>query len=105
MLPCCPRLTPLLLLPNTTQVLCIQGFLAARKHHERLLALARMMAKSGLPCLKAGDRAVRGMEKRLALGLTEVACVQVVLGLISDSLDAWRTRQYDAYQRVLNGIL
>jgi phosphatidylinositol 4-kinase len=31
--------------------------------------------------------------------------VEVVLGLISDSLDAWRTRQYDYYQRVLNGIL
>jgi len=26
-------------------------------------------------------------------------CVEVVLGLISDSLDAWRTRQYDYYQR------
>jgi len=25
--------------------------------------------------------------------------VEVVLGLISDSLDAWRTRQYDYYQR------
>ena len=34
-----------------------------------------------------------------------VQCVEVVLGLISDSLDAWRTRQYDYYQRVLNGIL
>lgn len=26
-------------------------------------------------------------------------CVEVVLGLISDSVDAWRTRQYDQYQR------
>jgi phosphatidylinositol 4-kinase B len=31
--------------------------------------------------------------------------MQHVLGLISDSLDAWRTRQYDIYQRLLNGIL
>lgn len=31
--------------------------------------------------------------------------VEVVMGLISESLDNWRTRQYDAYQRVLNGIL
>ena len=31
--------------------------------------------------------------------------VQMVLSLISDSLDAWRTRQYDYYQRVMNGIL
>lgn len=32
-------------------------------------------------------------------------CVSLVLNLISSSLDAWRTRQYDYYQRLLNGIL
>ena len=52
-----------------------------------------------------GDRAVKALEKRFQLSLTEVQCVQHVLTLISDSLDAWRTRQYDYYQRVLNGIL
>ena len=108
--------------------------------------MVKIMAKSGLPCFKAGaDRTVKGLEKRLALNLTEVqvsvhtrswnglsdpgfkcfplrfvsqlissanesACpiiqvVQMVLSLISDSLDAWRTRQYDYYQRVMNGIL
>jgi hypothetical protein len=36
---------------------------------------------------------------------SDLQCVEVVLGMISDSLDAWRTRQYDYYQRVLNGIL
>jgi phosphatidylinositol 4-kinase len=35
----------------------------------------------------------------------EVKVVQIVLGLIRDSLDAWCTRQYDYYQRLLNGIL
>ena len=40
-----------------------------------------------------------------ALHPVHVQCVEIVLGLISDSLDAWRTRQYDYYQRVLNGIL
>lgn len=39
------------------------------------------------------------------LSLTEVQCVSHVIGLIAESLDAWRTRQYDYYQRVLNGIL
>lgn len=86
-------------------MLCIRGFLACRKHHERLVGLVKMMAKSGLPCFKGGDRAVKQLEKRLHLGHTEVACVQLVLELISSSLDAWRTRQYDYYQRVLNGIL
>jgi phosphatidylinositol 4-kinase len=88
------------------QVLMIQGFLACRKHHERLLLLVRMMARSGLPCYgKGGERCVKALEKRLSLSLTEVQVMQHVLSLISDSLDAWRTRQYDYYQRLLNGIL
>jgi len=88
------------------KVLLIQGFLACRKHAERIVLLVKMMSKSGLPCFKAGpERTVKGVEKRLALGLTEVQAVQMVLSLISDSLDAWRTRQYDYYQRVMNGIL
>lgn len=76
-----------------------------RKHHERLVALVRMMARSGLPCYKAGRRTAEALEKRLALQLPEPQVVQHVLELISSSLDAWRTRQYDYYQRVLNGIL
>lgn len=143
----------------TPQVLLIQGFLACRKHSERIVLMVKMMSKSGLPCFKSGaERTVRALEKRLALNLTEVqvrpvskgrrrvvggaricgahrgnvrdkgavgsseckaslVCVpcampcphmqvvQMVLSLISDSLDAWRTRQYDYYQRVMNGIL
>jgi len=39
--------------------------------------MVKMMAKSGLPCFKAGaERTVKGLEKRLALNLTEVqVCV------------------------------
>ena len=86
-------------------MLLIQGFLACRKHHDRLLLMVRMMSKSGFPCFKQGERSVKAFEKRFLLHLTEMQCVQSVLGLISDSLDAWRTRQYDMYQRLLNGIL
>jgi len=81
------------------QLLVIQGVLACRKHHDRLLLMVRMMSRSGFPCFKQGERAVKALEKRFQLQLTEVQCVQSVLGLISDSLDAWRTRQYDYYQR------
>ncbi|KAL5058159.1 hypothetical protein RYX36_029763, partial [Vicia faba] len=45
------------------------------------------------------------LTKAFHLSLTEEQCVSLVLSLISSSLDAWRTRQYDYYQRVLNGIL
>lgn len=89
---------------------------------------------SGFPCFKGGPRTIQNLRKRYHLSLTEEVwfhsrnllslyrtfvakvfiavhvvflqqCVSVVLSLISSSLDAWRTRQYDYYQRVLNGIL
>jgi phosphatidylinositol 4-kinase len=86
-------------------VLTIQGFLAVRKHADRILLLVEMMQDSGCPCFKSRVAAVEGLRKRFHLALPEPQVVEVVLGLISDSLDAWRTRQYDYYQRVLNGIL
>ncbi|PRW56340.1 phophatdylinositol 4-kinase [Chlorella sorokiniana] len=87
------------------KVLTIQGFLAVRKHADRILLLVEMMQGSGCPCFKSRVAAVEGLRKRFHLALPEPQVVEVVLGLISDSLDAWRTRQYDYYQRVLNGIL
>lgn len=87
------------------KVLMIQGFLAIRKHADRILLLVEMMQGSGCPCFKSRVAAVEGLRKRFHLALPEPQVVEVVLGMISDSLDAWRTRQYDYYQRVLNGIL
>ncbi|XP_027359618.1 phosphatidylinositol 4-kinase beta 1-like isoform X2 [Abrus precatorius] len=87
------------------KVLCIQGFLTCRKHAERVILLVEMLQESGFPCFKGGPRTIQNLRKRFHLNLTEEQCVSLVLSLISSSLDAWRTRQYDYYQRVLNGIL
>jgi phosphatidylinositol 4-kinase len=87
------------------KVLCIQGFLACRKHSDHILLLVEIMQGAGFPCFKAGPRVIQNLKKRFHPSLTEEQCVEVVLSLISDSLDAWRTRQYDFYQRVLNNIL
>ncbi|KIZ03288.1 phosphatidylinositol 4-kinase [Monoraphidium neglectum] len=88
------------------KVLCIQGFLAARKQRDRIVTPVQVMARSGFPCFQGGgDRAVRALAARFAPALSEGEVVQHVLGLIGDSLDSWSTRQYDYYQRVLNGIL
>ncbi|KAG7027147.1 Phosphatidylinositol 4-kinase beta 1 [Cucurbita argyrosperma subsp. argyrosperma] len=87
------------------KVLCIQGFLTCRKHAERVILLVEMLQDSGFPCFKGGPRTIQNLRKRFHLSLTEEQCVSLVLSLISSSLDAWRTRQYDYYQKVLNGIL
>jgi len=86
------------------KVLLIQGFLACRKHSDRIVLLVEMMQHSGSPCFKSGAKALQNLSRRLHMSLTEEQCIELVLGLISDSMDAWRTRQYDYYQRVLNGI-
>ncbi|XP_042392953.1 phosphatidylinositol 4-kinase beta 1-like [Zingiber officinale] len=87
------------------KVLCIQGFLTCRKHAEHIILLVEMLQDSGFPCFRGGTRTIQNLRKRFNLSLTEEQCVSLVLSLISSSLDAWRTRQYDYYQRVLNGIL
>jgi len=90
---------------NYFKVLCIQGFLAARKNADHLLLLAEMMQTWNVPCFRGGPRVLQQLRKRFHLGSTEEAYVELVLTLIADSMDAWCTRQYDFYQRVSNGIL
>jgi phosphatidylinositol kinase/protein kinase (PI-3 family) len=90
---------------NYYKVLCIQGYLAVRKHAERIITLVEMMRASGCPCFKAGPKVLSNLRRRFNLGSTEEQCVEIMLSMISDSMDAWCTRQYDFYQRVLNGIL
>lgn len=87
------------------KILMIQGFIAVRKHADRIVEMVSMMSDSGFPCFKNKGMAVEGLRKRLAPGVSEENLVKHVLGLIGDSLDAWRTRQYDYYQRILNGIM
>lgn len=84
------------------QVLCIHGFRVAQKHSARIVQLVEMMQHSGCPCFKSKSRAIEGLKRRFP---PQEKCVEVVLNLISESVDAWTTRQYDHYQRVMNGIL
>ena len=53
------------------QVLCIQGFLVCRKHADRILLLAEMMAGSGFPCFKGGARTVQQLRRRFHLNVPE----------------------------------
>ena len=37
-------------------------------------------------------------------GAVVLQCVELALGLIGTSLDAFSSRQYDYYQKIVNGI-
>ncbi|KAF4738511.1 Phosphatidylinositol 4-kinase beta [Perkinsus olseni] len=91
------------------RTLVIRGFLEARKHRDRLILLVRMLAESGckMDCLTAGgaQNTIKQMDDRFFGHLTEEACIEKIVVLIDNSVNNWRTIQYDNFQRITNGIL
>lgn len=87
--------------------LCVRAFLVARKYRHRFILLVEMMLNGNehLPCF-AGDP--RGTVERLAARfqpeLDINSCEDFVHSLIDASLDNWRTKWYDKYQRWCVGV-
>lgn len=87
--------------------LCLRAFLVARKYRHRFVLLVEMMLHGNehLPCF-AGDP--KGTVERLAArfqpDLDINSCEDFVHELIDASLDNWRTRWYDKYQRWMVGV-
>eukprot|EP00808_Paulinella_micropora_P004785 g45051.t1 len=86
------------------QELFLRGFLEARKHARELLVLVSLMQNSGLPCFAKGPAALNGLKNRLMLHRTENQCKVAVRRLIQRSLYHWRSRLYDRFQYVTQGI-
>lgn len=90
------------------RTLCVRAFLEVRKHVDRILLLVEMVisGNDALPCFAGGyDRVIHGLRERLFLDVSSRACVGIVHRLIDESLNNWRTRWYDKYQRCCVGIL
>jgi hypothetical protein len=85
--------------------LCVRGFLAARKHYEKILLLVEMTLSEGggIPCLEK-ESVVKNLRKRFCLEWNKNQCRDFVLKLITEARDNWRTTIYDTYQRILNDI-
>ncbi|KAK4534240.1 hypothetical protein CDCA_CDCA01G0265 [Cyanidium caldarium] len=86
--------------------LVVNGFLACRKHHEKITTLTEVMIEgTRMPCMTGGMSVVESLRSRFMLSLTERECIRAMLSLVDESADNWRTRQYDRYQFFSNGIL
>eukprot|EP00747_Dinoflagellata_sp_TGD_P209481 gnl/TRDRNA2_/TRDRNA2_82874_c0_seq1.p1 gnl/TRDRNA2_/TRDRNA2_82874_c0~~gnl/TRDRNA2_/TRDRNA2_82874_c0_seq1.p1 ORF type:complete len:711 (-),score=143.33 gnl/TRDRNA2_/TRDRNA2_82874_c0_seq1:128-2260(-) len=89
------------------RTLVIRGFLELRKHMERvILPVHMMLSGSKMPCFREGaDAILQSLHERFFVNLTEEACIEKIVDLIDASVNNWSTRQYDNYQRIVNGIL
>ncbi|EOD37520.1 hypothetical protein EMIHUDRAFT_70453, partial [Emiliania huxleyi CCMP1516] len=88
--------------------LVIKGFLAARKHADKLIALAQLTlhgAGRDMPCFTAGQAAVDGLRSRFQPEMTRWQCARHVDEMIGRSIDHWTTTCYDRYQRCWLGIM
>jgi len=84
-----------------------QGFLALRKHADRLLLLLEIThPDSSLPCFgSAGLHTLAQLKARFQLGLTEQQVRLFVERMITGSAYNVFTRLYDSFQYYSNGIL
>lgn len=86
--------------------LILRGFVAARKHSERIIAIVEiLMLDSKLPCLADGQVMLKLLKERFKPSLTEERLTAHVDSLIDESFASLRTTLYDRYQYFSNGIL
>ncbi|KAI9914533.1 hypothetical protein PsorP6_007843 [Peronosclerospora sorghi] len=88
--------------------LCIRAYLALRRNMDQIVLLVEMMlvGNDDLPCFAGGKKAaMEGLRARLKPGARTSTCQVFVNQLIDQSINNWRTRWYDKYQRACLGIL
>jgi phosphatidylinositol 4-kinase len=88
------------------KILILQGLIAARKHHEKLITLVEILqTNSQLPCFRNGASTIKGLRDRFHMGLTEEQLSLLVDSMVESSIHSLTTKLYDGFQYLTNGIL
>lgn len=87
----------------------IRGFIAASKHHEKILMLVEMMYcghGNNLPCFLKGQDTIDELRQRFIprKNMNKRDYISHVDKLIESSIDNWRTKWYDKFQYWFQGI-
>ncbi|CEG46406.1 Phosphatidylinositol kinase (PIK-G2) [Plasmopara halstedii] len=89
-------------------IFLIQGFLALQQHADTILMMIAIMSQeSSCPCfLTQNPREILSATKQLLrLEYDQSQVIKHVISLVRRSHNSYRTRQYDVFQRMTNGIL
>ncbi|CAH0486368.1 unnamed protein product [Peronospora farinosa] len=89
-------------------IFLIQGFLALQQQADSILMMIAIMAQeSSCPCfLSQNPRDILSTTKQLfRLDYNQSQVIRHVISLVRRSHNSYRTRQYDVFQRMTNGIL
>ena len=87
--------------------LCYKTFIELRKHCYEIILLVEMLTEGNedLACFCGQpDEAVRQLKERFRLDLNDNGIRKYVDELVDESLENWRTRWYDRYQKYCVGV-
>lgn len=88
------------------KILILQGILACRKHHEKLISLVEILqSNTQLPCFKYGPSVIKSLTERFHMKLTEEQLQQHIEQMVENSINSITTRLYDSFQYYTNNIL
>ncbi|XP_074656032.1 phosphatidylinositol 4-kinase beta-like isoform X2 [Tubulanus polymorphus] len=88
------------------KLLMLRGFLAARKHMDKVVPLVEIMQTgSTLPCYSKGVSTIRSMRERFHMNLTEEQLHLLIDNMVEGSIHSLTTKLYDNFQYWTNGIL
>ena len=91
---------------NYFKFLLLKGFLAARKHFERIKLIVEVMQLgSQWPCFNRRAATVHDLQNRFFLNLTEEQLSKQIDGMIYQALRSLTTKLYDNYQYFTGGIM
>ena len=88
--------------------LCFRTFLELRKRCYEITLLVEMLMEGNedIQCFRfRPEDAIESLRQRFRLDLSDRACLEFVNSLVDESLENWRTRWYDRYQRFCVGVL
>ncbi|XP_061117398.1 phosphatidylinositol 4-kinase beta isoform X2 [Conger conger] len=90
---------------NYYKMLMLQGLIAARKHHEKVVQIVEIMQQgSQLPCFH-GSSTIRYLKERFHMNLTEEQLQVLVEQMVDGSMRSITTKLYDGFQYLTNGIM
>ena len=84
-----------------------KGFLEIRKYFDSFVKIIDIMSKNiDMPCFigKEPNLVIRDFISRFHLDKNDKEIEELIINLVKESINSWRTYQYDIYQKITNGI-
>ena len=87
-------------------LLFYECYQSIRRNSDVFLYIIQLLKHQSLPCLGSDSlTAIQQLKQRMKLNLTNAGLALYVKEIIAMSVNNWRTKKYDQFQKIQNGII